>query len=395
MNTALPAISGSTVQNQTLTSANGTWSGAVAAYGYQWKRCDSSGNGCLNIGGATGQSYLLQAADVGTTLRVVVTASNAGGAFGTATSARTAQVTAPGSNQLVIGRAAIGSLSALGGANYLDASGPYQLPTSATMTTMRAYVRGGGSGANPIRLVIYADDGTGNPGAFAAVTSEVSVPANQAAGWVDFPFASQVTLPPGKLLARLLVRLLLRDRVLRRHRRGRALRPGGLLGGRQSARRASATRGHRTAHTRSTRPTRRLRVSPRIPACRHLGKRDPGRRRWRLVLVTWSGSPVFAYQWLRCDGAGGSCASIGGAAAGTYIVQAADVGGTLRVQVTATNGAGSTIATSDPTAVVQSAGGPSGSLGRVTVGSLSVSGGSDYLDASGPYELSVSASVKG
>ncbi len=64
------------------------------------------------------------------------------------------------------------------------------------------------------------------------------------------------------------------------------------------------------------------------------------------------------------------------------------------MQVTATSGAGSTIATSDPTAVVQSAGGPPGSLGRVTVGSLSVSGGSGYLDASGPYQLSVSATVQ-
>lgn len=44
--------------------------------------------------------------------------------------------------------------------------------------------------------MIYADS-NGQPGAFVAVTSEVSVPANQAAAWVTLPFASTAQLAAG------------------------------------------------------------------------------------------------------------------------------------------------------------------------------------------------------
>jgi hypothetical protein len=62
----------------------------------------------------------------------------------------------------------------------------------------------------------------------------------------------------------------------------------------------------------------------------------------------------FANDWLRCDGSGGGCAPIG--ANGTaYTVSNADKGSTLRARVTATNPAGTTQVSSDPTAVVPGA----------------------------------------
>lgn len=68
---------------------------------------------------------------------------------------------------------------------------------------------------------------------------------------------------------------------------------------------------------------------------------------------SWTGSPTgFAFQWQRCSPAGASCVAIDGATAATYAVVAADRGSTLRVTVTATNGAGSTTVPSTPTAVV-------------------------------------------
>ena len=74
---------------------------------------------------------------------------------------------------------------------------------------------------------------------------------------------------------------------------------------------------------------------------------------------TWSGGPTsFAYQWQRCDAAGGACASIDGATGQTYLVAGADVGATLRVSVTARNTVGSATAASAPTGVVQDAGLP-------------------------------------
>lgn len=71
----------------------------------------------------------------------------------------------------------------------------------------------------------------------------------------------------------------------------------------------------------------------------------------------WDGSPTsFAYQWLRCDSAGGGCTPIGGANSFRYTVGSADVGSRLRAQVTATNSSGSGSATSQPTGVVAASG---------------------------------------
>jgi hypothetical protein len=78
-NTALPQISGTAKEGQTLTASNGTWSNAPTAYAYQWRRCASDGTACGDITAATKQTYTVVAADIGRTLRVVVTASNADG----------------------------------------------------------------------------------------------------------------------------------------------------------------------------------------------------------------------------------------------------------------------------------------------------------------------------
>jgi hypothetical protein len=70
----------------------------------------------------------------------------------------------------------------------------------------------------------------------------------------------------------------------------------------------------------------------------------------------WSGRGInFTYQWLRCNNSGGACGSISGATSQTYKVVSADVGHTIRVQVTATNKDGTGTAQSSATAVVQTA----------------------------------------
>jgi hypothetical protein len=87
-----PAITGTAQQGQTLTATAGTWTAPDATFGYQWQRCDAAGANCVDVPGATTQTFAVTAADVGTTLRVVVTATNR---FGSApgTSAQTAAVT--------------------------------------------------------------------------------------------------------------------------------------------------------------------------------------------------------------------------------------------------------------------------------------------------------------
>ena len=93
-NTTPPTITGTPQQGQTLTTTNGTWTGTPPlSFAYQWQDCDTSGNNCTAIGGATGTSYTLQSGDAGHTIRAVVTASNTGGSS-PATSAATAVVAA-------------------------------------------------------------------------------------------------------------------------------------------------------------------------------------------------------------------------------------------------------------------------------------------------------------
>lgn len=69
---------------------------------------------------------------------------------------------------------------------------------------------------------------------------------------------------------------------------------------------------------------------------------------------SWAGypTPSYAYQWLRCNAAGGDCAAIAGANGSTYTPTGADVGHTIRLEVTASNSVGTGKATSPQTSVV-------------------------------------------
>ena len=188
------------MQGSTLTANPGTWTGTTPiTYTYQWRRCDSAGANCADVPGATASTYVLGSADLGATMRVAVTATNA-----------------------------VGTSSA--------SSAPTALVSSTT----------------------------------------ASQPTN--------------TAPP----------------------------------------------------TVSGTPTQGSTLTA-----------SPG---------TWSGTiPItYAYQWRRCDNAGASCADVAGATATTYVLASADVGSTMRVAVTATNSAGSGVATSSPTTVVQASSTQSG-----------------------------------
>jgi len=193
--TAAPAISGTATQGQTLTASNGSWSGSPTSVTDAWEDCDASGGTCAQIAGATGPSDVLTAGDVGHTVRVVVTATNAGGSA-TATSAPTAAVAAPPPAPLTLGTTSAGTLLDRGGSGYLDVSGAYSASTSGTVSKLVALVTGE-SQAMSIRGVIYADNG-GKPGALVAVGSQVTIAAGAAQSWVTLPFASALTLGAGK-----------------------------------------------------------------------------------------------------------------------------------------------------------------------------------------------------
>ena len=94
-NKTLPTVTGIPEAGQTLTAHRGTWTGSPTSFSFAWSRCDTGGNACAAIGGATGRGYTINAVDVGHTLRVTVTARNGSGA-GHATSAPTAIVSPSG-----------------------------------------------------------------------------------------------------------------------------------------------------------------------------------------------------------------------------------------------------------------------------------------------------------
>lgn len=74
VNTASPIASGTGDAGQTLSVTTGTWTGMVGGtFTYQWQ------SNSVNIGGATASTFLLTSTQNGSTVRCVVTASNAAG----------------------------------------------------------------------------------------------------------------------------------------------------------------------------------------------------------------------------------------------------------------------------------------------------------------------------
>ena len=78
-NVSAPTISGTAGVGEEMTATKGSWTGGVRSFAYQWQRCDVTGENCADVTGATGSSYGVRAADLGNTLRVVVTATNLAG----------------------------------------------------------------------------------------------------------------------------------------------------------------------------------------------------------------------------------------------------------------------------------------------------------------------------
>jgi hypothetical protein len=75
----LPAVSGTPARAANLQATRGSWANDPTTLAYNWMRCDSAGDDCVVIPGATRTNYVLQVADVGSTVTVAVTATNTEG----------------------------------------------------------------------------------------------------------------------------------------------------------------------------------------------------------------------------------------------------------------------------------------------------------------------------
>ena len=88
-----PTITGTPRVGEVLTAQNGTWQNSPTTFQYRWLRCNAGGNNC-DLLAADGRTYRVAQEDVGSTLRVRVTAVNADGS----TNARSEQTEVVGSN---------------------------------------------------------------------------------------------------------------------------------------------------------------------------------------------------------------------------------------------------------------------------------------------------------
>jgi hypothetical protein len=109
-----------------------------------------------------------------------------------------------------------------------------------------------------------------------------------------------------------------------------------------------AYRGGPVMHTNTTYAIYWL-PTVRVPAARarpHISGRARVGRKLLGSHGSWTDTATYRYQWLRCNSHGASCSSIPHATHSTYRLTRHDAGHRLRLRVTATNPAGTAVATS-------------------------------------------------
>ena len=76
-NLTAPVVSGDVVAGDLLATSNGTWDTDTPplAYTYRWLRCDAAGDNCVAISGQVASTYRVRDADVASTIRSEVTAT--------------------------------------------------------------------------------------------------------------------------------------------------------------------------------------------------------------------------------------------------------------------------------------------------------------------------------
>ena len=183
-NTVAPAVTGTATVGQTLSTTNGTWTGVpTPTFTYQWQRVTT------NISGATSSTYVLVAADAGSTIRCVVTATNAVSAV-SANSNSTSSVAATVPGAPTIGTAtATGSTTATvaytapasnGGAtitSYTATSSPSGITGTLSQAGSGTITVSGLAGGTSYTFTVKATNSAGQSAASAASNSITTTPA--------------------------------------------------------------------------------------------------------------------------------------------------------------------------------------------------------------------------
>lgn len=97
----------------------------------------------------------------------------------------------------VFGQESPGGSSTLMNEDYIRA-GKFTLSEAGDVSKLSAYMANPNASNQALRGLIYAADGESNaPYTYKGITNEVTLNASTAAGWVDFAFASPVSLAAG------------------------------------------------------------------------------------------------------------------------------------------------------------------------------------------------------
>ncbi len=312
-NTGLPSISGLLQEGQSASVSTGAWTGSSPiSYSYQWQQCNATGKSCTNISAATGSTLGLLSGLIGSTLDVVVTATNVAGST---------SVTSPVSG-LVTGL--LPSNTALP-----SISGLLQEGQSASVSN------GSWTGTQPISYSYHWQECNGEGKACTNIAG-----------------ATGSTLG---LVTALIGRTL--DVVV--------------------------TATNSVGSTSVTTPVTGL-VKGILPSNTALPTISGLAKVGQLLTAvtgTWTGTaPIsFAYQWQLCELLDHSkCTNIAGATGSTFLLGLLDLGLPVRVLVTATNVAGSTVVPSAVTALIAGLGlnpiaGPASGGTSVTLSASGVS----------------------
>jgi hypothetical protein len=295
VNLSAPVVTGNAVTGAVLTAAPGTWSDPSASFVYTWDRCSGDGS-CLPIAGAGGNTYRVGVEDLGSLLRVTVSATNASG-IGSASStpggATTSGAPTLSAAPSITGDTTVGSTLTLSTGSWSDSQATLSIAwrrcaadgTACTVidgATTTTYTLTSGEIGSTIGAVVIATNAGGSTTATSTVTATISdAPAPPAPPAPATPAAPESSVAPS------------------------------ITGDTTSGSTLTVSTG------------------------------------------TWSDpQATLGIAWQRCAADGTSCTAIDGATGSTYTLGDGDVGSTIEAVVTATNGGGSNTAGAGPTAVI-------------------------------------------
>jgi hypothetical protein len=413
-NTSPPTITGTAVVGETLTAVPGSWTGTPPiSLARAWQRCDAAGANCSVIAAATGTAYVVTATDIGSTLRVRETATNAEGSLD-APSAPTAVVTAQTApvntaEPLISGSAVEGATISTStgtwtgtslmftyqwvrcdaGGGLSDGSDCPSIPsaTSSSYTLVAADI------GRRLRVQVTASNATGTASATANPTDVVQQATTSGPPRNLVEPSISGTFVVGRVLFASLGTWAGTTPITYEYQWVRCGGDGGLPDGSNCTFISGATTSSYTLTTDDV--GQRMRI--RITATNSLGKQTLASNASDVVTATssttpapqaprvsvlpailgpatvgttltasvglWTGAApiLYSYQWVRCGADGGQstgagCPAIPGATGTQYTLATVDLGQRLRVQVTARNAQGTSTATSSATTQVQAAG---------------------------------------